>query len=146
MYLLYCSKDMSVSNNYSLLPDGSKNEVLIFRSVRIIVIAPAKTGLNYLIWFKSDTLIDKCIEKSASVKNIRMPFYIILSILFVCRCIFLDPTCPKFSVSSPFYHNQLILGLSVNIWAHHAWGSYFTINLDLKSLHFSETKQAVITR
>uniref|UniRef100_A0A1B6GN60 Enoyl reductase (ER) domain-containing protein n=1 Tax=Cuerna arida TaxID=1464854 RepID=A0A1B6GN60_9HEMI len=45
------------------------------------------------------------------------------------RCVFLDHQAPRFSVSSPLYHEQLSLDLTVNVLSRNIWGSYKNISL-----------------
>jgi fatty acid synthase len=41
------------------------------------------------------------------------------------RCVFIDdPKAPKFSLSDPFYQNQLKLDLAINVYRNGKWGTY----------------------
>ncbi|KAL7036629.1 hypothetical protein ACKWTF_008882 [Chironomus riparius] len=49
------------------------------------------------------------------------------------RCVFVDdPKAPKFSLSDPFYQNQLKLDLAINVYRNGKWGTY-------RHLQISET-------
>lgn len=45
-------------------------------------------------------------------------------------CVFIDdPRAPPFDVTNPFYKNQLILGLGINVYRNGQWGSYRHLQL-----------------
>lgn len=60
-------------------PAGSKKEVLIFRSVRSIVIAPASTGKDS----KSNTAVIKTDQTNKGIRSNEIPFDRMLMIVVI---------------------------------------------------------------